>query len=87
MQPRHLIVAALVWAALLLSPAVAPAATPAQSGYDSPAGSVQQDVHNGRFVGHSSLPFSGLDVALVVMAGGLLLGMGVALRGLSRRTG
>jgi hypothetical protein len=35
----------------------------------------------------SSLPFTGLDLALVVAAGGVLIGLGFAMRRLSRSTG
>jgi hypothetical protein len=35
----------------------------------------------------SSLPFTGLDLVLVVAAGGLLIGLGVGIRRLSRPTG
>ena len=34
-----------------------------------------------------SLPFTGLDVVLVVAAGGLLLGLGLGMRRLTRTTG
>jgi hypothetical protein len=35
----------------------------------------------------SSLPFTGLDLVLVVAAGGVLIGLGFAMRRLSRSTG
>jgi hypothetical protein len=70
--------------------------TSAQDGYSQPAGSVQQQVGSGGNDDHSSttgataeksggqLPFTGLDIALVVAAGGVLLGMGFGIRRLSR---
>jgi hypothetical protein len=35
----------------------------------------------------STLPFTGLDLVLVVGAGGILIGLGVAMRRMSRSTG
>jgi hypothetical protein len=80
--------------------AVAPAygQSAAQNGYAEPAGSVQQqigsdpnDSHKAAVSDASSssntggnLPFTGLDIALVVAAGGVLLAMGLGIRRLSR---
>ena len=68
-----------------------------QKGYSEPAGSVQQQLGSGGNDGHrvaastvsktdsnSTLPFTGLDIALVVAAGGVLLAMGLGIRRLSR---
>ena len=83
-------VAAAVFSALALT-AGAPAATQAPlqkpAGYHGPAGAVQQQVRAG--VGESrtlgSLPFTGLDLALGVGAGLLLLLTGGALRRLAAK--
>jgi hypothetical protein len=47
----------------------------------SPPGSVTETRNSG------SLPFTGLDVVLVVAAGGLLLGLGLGMRRLTRTSG
>jgi hypothetical protein len=47
----------------------------------TPPGSVTETHSSG------SLPFTGLDVVLVAAAGGLLLGLGVAMRRLTRTSG
>ena len=47
----------------------------------TPPGAVTETRSNG------SLPFTGLDVVLVAVAGGLLLGLGVAMRRLTRTSG
>jgi hypothetical protein len=67
----------------------------AGDGYSQPAGSVQQRLGNDGSDAHSAtepvadkssgqLPFTGLDIALVVAAGGVLLAMGLGIRRLSR---
>jgi hypothetical protein len=70
-------------------------------GYNNQAGQVQSDVEgdttqpvavttsggNGGDSGGGSLPFTGLDVALLVGAGGLLLGAGLGMRRLTRAPG
>jgi hypothetical protein len=68
----------------------------AQNGYSQPAGSVQQQLGSDGSDAHSAttepvsdkssgqLPFTGLDIALVVAAGGVLLAMGLGIRRLSR---
>jgi hypothetical protein len=84
------VMAAAVFSALALT-AGAPAATQAPlqkpAGYQGPAGAVQQQVRAG--VGESralgSLPFTGLDLALGVGAGLLLLLTGGALRRLATK--
>jgi hypothetical protein len=73
--------------------------TSAQDGYSAPAGSVQQrldskraDSVSGDAVRSSTLrngnsgglPFTGLDIALVLVASGVLLAMGASIRRLSR---
>jgi hypothetical protein len=47
----------------------------------TPPGSVTETRSSG------SLPFTGLDIVLVVAAGGLLLGLGLGMRRLTRTTG
>jgi hypothetical protein len=85
--------------ALFVSAAPAFAQSAAQNGYSEPAGSVQQQLGSGGNDGHrvaaasvsknatssdSKLPFTGLDIALVVAAGAVLLAMGFGIRRLSR---
>ena len=97
MRLRNITVGAVLCIALFV--AAGPAfAQSAQSGYAEPAGSVQQQLDNGPGDSHkveasrvsnspndnSTLPFTGLDLALVVAAGGVLLAMGLGIRRLSR---
>jgi hypothetical protein len=87
-------IAAAAVAVSLLPAAPATAQTSAQHGYSAPAGSVQQqadpkpgdsapaarrDQSSG-----DALPFSGLDVVLVLAAGGVLLLLGASARRLGR---
>ena len=88
---RRVAVAAVA-AALMVAPPAFGETTSAQSGYSAPAGSVQQQLHGtreapeptARHATTNRLPFSGLDVAFVIAAGGLLLAIGVSVRRLSR---
>ena len=97
MRLRNITVGAVLCIALFV--AAGPAfAQSAQSGYAEPAGSVQQQLDNGSNDSHkveasrisngssdnSKLPFTGLDLALVVAAGGVLVAMGLGIRRLSR---
>lgn len=99
MRLRNITVGALLCIALFVAAAPAYAQSAAQNGYSEPAGSVQQTlgsesndghkvaaskVSNGGGGGDSKLPFTGLDIALVVAAGGVLLAMGLGIRRLSR---
>ena len=67
----------------------------AQPGYEPPAGQVQSQVQDsgsaagttGSGTGSGSLPFTGLDVALLAGAGLLLAGAGVAMRRVTRAPG
>jgi hypothetical protein len=76
----------------LVAAAPAYAQTSVQDGYSQPAGKVQQQLGSGNHERHDptsegesgNLPFTGLDVALVVAAGGVLLAMGFGIRRLSR---
>ena len=65
---------------ILVVPSTALGQTNATDAYNSPGGSVQQQVGNH----HSGLPFTGLDVGLAGTAGAVLLAMGIAIRLLSR---
>src|SRR3989442_4116318 len=93
MRVKCVSVGVVVCAALLFAAATAFAQSAAQQGYSHPAGSVEQqlgDAHRHpvvkRVVTASSggLPFTGLDLGLVVAAGGVLLAMGFGIRRLSR---
>ena len=94
--------AGTISAALLVGAPSAFAQTSAQRGYSKPGGIVQTQVDNGgggntpgevvqattpERANSGRLPFTGLDLVLVVAAGGLLLGLGLGMRRLSRSTG
>ena len=93
--------AGTISALMLLCVTPAFAQTSAQQGYSKPGGIVQTQVDNGsgnnpgevvqattpERANQSRLPFTGLDLVLVVAAGGLLLGLGLGMRRLSRPTG
>ena len=64
----------------LLMASVALAQEPTQSGYGGTGGNIQGDVEGGG----GSLPFTGLDLLLLVGAGALLLAAGFALRRVGR---
>jgi hypothetical protein len=96
MRLRKITVGAVLCMALFVA-APAYGQSSAQNGYSQPAGSVQQTLENKSNDGHrvqavaqeesnsdSKLPFTGLDIALVVAAGGVLLAMGLGIRRLSR---
>jgi hypothetical protein len=95
MRLRNITVGALLCIALFVVAGPAYAQSSAENGYSEPAGSVQQQLgsssDDGRDVtptakndNSSKLPFTGLDIALVVAAGGVLLAMGLGIRRLSR---
>jgi hypothetical protein len=79
---------ALCLALFVAAPAFAQSS--AENGYSQPAGSVQQQVGSSGSDDHSAksssgqLPFTGLDIALVAAAGGVLLAIGFGIRRLSR---
>ena len=80
---------ALCLALFVAAPAFAQSS--AENGYSQPAGSVQQQVGPSGSEDHSAksneggqLPFTGLDIALVAAAGGVLLVIGFGIRRLSR---
>ncbi len=93
------ILAGTVSAALLLGAPSAFAQSSAQQGYSKPGGAVQTQIDNGgptppaevvqtpEKAKKSQLPFTGLDLVLVVGAGGLLLALGLGMRRLSRTNG
>jgi hypothetical protein len=97
------ILAGTVSAALLLGAPSAFAASSAQSGYSKPGGAVQTQIDNGNPTppaevvqkpeavtqkkSTAKLPFTGLDLVLVVAAGGILLALGLGMRRLSRSSG
>jgi hypothetical protein len=101
MRLRNITVGAVLCIALFVAAAPAYAQSAAQNGYAEPAGSVQQQLDSGSNDAHKvaasevssndnngggTLPFTGLDIALVVAAGGVLLAMGLGIRRLSRTT-
>jgi hypothetical protein len=96
MRLRKLIVGAILGASLLVA-APAYAQNASQSGYSSPKGSIQEQITTQndpprkttvvvaqREDTGSNLPFTGLDVMLIVAAGGVLLAMGFGLRRFGR---
>ena len=102
MRLRITLTALTVGAALAIgAPAAIAQTNSAQDGYSTPGGAVQTQLDNGNDPGNettppaprtvqtaegSSLPFTGLDVALIVGAGGMLLLLGFGLRRFSRPT-
>ena len=88
MHSKHLAVGAAVGTVLLFGAPAAVAQTAAQRGYSAPAGSVQQQLGpDGPSADAAAtdndaggLPFTGLDLGLVGVAGGLLLATGLAVR-------
>jgi hypothetical protein len=99
MRFRNLFVGAIVCASMLIA-APAYAQNSAQSGYSKPAGSIQEQISTRNDPQKTTasartstataepdsgdLPFTGLDVGLIVAAGGVLLAMGLGIRRLSR---
>ena len=99
MRLRNITVGAVLCIALFVAAGPAYAQS-GQTGYAEPAGSVQQQLGSGSNDNHKveaartsnssasdnggSLPFTGLDLALVVAAGGVLVAMGLGIRRLSR---
>jgi hypothetical protein len=96
-------VAGAISAALFLGAPSAFAQSSAQRGYSKPGGTVETQLDNGGGGNNpgevvstpesttptksSKLPFTGLDLVLVIAAGGMLLGLGIGLRRLTRSTG
>jgi hypothetical protein len=94
------VLAGTISAALLLGAPAAFAQSSAQSGYSKPGGIVQTQIDNGgppppgdvvqtpesvtQTKSKGKLPFTGLDLVLVVAAGGLLLALGLGMRRMTR---
>jgi hypothetical protein len=77
-------IAGAVFAYLALA-AVALAQDPTEGGYGGAGGAVEGPVEGAG--GAGALPFTGLDVVLLIGAGALLLAAGVTLRRLGRAKG
>jgi hypothetical protein len=80
---RVMVFAGAIFVAALSFSAAALAATPADEVYGGEGGNVQQDVV-GDVAGAGTLPFTGLDLMLMAVAAGLLLGAGMTIRRLAR---
>ena len=90
---KSVIVGVVVCVSMLVPASSAFAASASQSGYSKPSGSIQEQIttrHDPKrkttTSDSGSLPFTGLDVALIMAAGGVLLAMGFGIRRLSRVT-
>jgi hypothetical protein len=95
MRMRNLIVGAIV-AASMLTAAPAFGQSASQDAYSTPHGAIQERISTERrdppdkttterqTTSSGDLPFTGLDVALIMAAGGVLLAMGFGMRRLSR---
>jgi hypothetical protein len=91
---RYLLVALVVMLALA-APGSAFAGPAAQDAYNAPSGAIQDEVAGANQGGgggngtqpasSSSLPFTGMDLALLFGAGGLFLAAGLGMRRLSRQ--
>ena len=92
MHFKHRSIGAAVCALLLFAAPAASAQTSAQPGYSTPAGNVQQQVGGGHDAPSpntvenrgGSLPFTGLDLTLMVVGGTALLLAGAGLRRAAR---
>ena len=87
MKLRCLVVA--VCALLALAPTALGAGGSAGKGYGGNGGGVQNEVNQGTAgvaAGGSSLPFTGLDLALLVVGGVALLVVGAGLRRAAKRS-
>jgi hypothetical protein len=97
MRLRNLIVGAIVAASMLTAAPVAFGQSASQDAYSTPHGAIQERISTERrdppdktttterqTTSSGDLPFTGLDVALIMAAGGVLLAMGFGMRRLSR---
>jgi len=87
-MPRRFILLSLALAALAIP--AAPAAASVTDGYATPAGVSQTQVTDGTenatsSTTRSTLPFTGLDLGLMLAGGVVLLGGGLLLKRLTRR--
>lgn len=96
MKVMKIISCAIVVLVLSLMLATAAFGQSSVSGYNGPGGQVQSEVEGDSTQpvatgnsggGGGSLPFTGLDVALLAGAGGVLVAAGVAMRRLTRAPG
>jgi hypothetical protein len=78
MRPRGIVVALVVCVALLVTAPAALAQSATQDAYCVGCSALQQHKSG------KQIPFTGLDIALVVAAGGALLAAGFGVRRLSR---
>lgn len=99
MRLRNIFVGAVLCIALFVAAGPAYGQS-AADGYAEPAGSIQQNIGGDPNDSHKvaaartstdessntggNLPFTGLDIALVVAAGGVLLAMGMGIRRITR---
>ena len=74
MRPRGIVVALVIFVALLVTAPVALAANATEDAYCEGCSALHQ----------KQIPFTGLDVALVVAAGGALIAAGFGIRRLGR---
>jgi hypothetical protein len=91
---RSLLVALVAIVALAV-PGSAFAAQAAQDAYNTPSGAIQDEVAGANQgagndeaaqpTSSSSLPFTGMDLALLFGAGGLFVGAGIGMRRLARQ--
>jgi hypothetical protein len=91
---RYLLVALVATMALVV-PASAFAASAGEKAYNAPAGAIQNEVAGTQQGGggeettpttsSSSLPFTGMDLALLFGAGGLFVAAGIGMRRLARQ--
>ena len=99
MRLRNLMVGAIVCASMFVAAPAYAQSTASEAYAQGPAGSIQERVTTENIPprqppdttterrtssGGGDLPFTGLDVALIVAAGGVLLAMGLGMRRLSR---
>jgi hypothetical protein len=92
---RYLLVALVATMALTVPASAFAASSAAEKAYNAPAGAIQDEVAGAQQGGggeattpttsSSSLPFTGVDLALLFGAGGLFVAAGVGMRRLARQ--